>query len=743
MISNNSSPNEDVDFWYDEIGVNPIPAITTNKQKVDENGKTKPIHPFGILKYYWNGKHYNLRDDDMPRELFEYFKSNNLYEKGIAIAGGLIHRGKHKGKYLILIDADNQKGIDTVFPNGLESLKTKTLVEQHKDRLDKLHAYYIASRPITSIPATNKPDGIQFEVKSHSNKGVHFVSPSFHKDGERYEIVSKCKIPLVIPDGDIDKFGKHLLELTGTTGETKTVKEIHENKTIKTKGDGGGLDLLRVLDSWYAKNPDLTKPMLTVMAQEFTKEHHDPVCSEEKIEGLVKQAMGFAGKKEDNSDFQNINYEDKKKKEIDIYEIADKLMSEYTFITLEKSKEILFYKDGIYQDDGENIISKRTRKIEDGIKLNHINEIKGIIRDETGYIPHDEFDKEEYKMNLKNKTINLKTGKVSDHSPDYLSRVKIPVFYNAEAKCPRFEKFLSDSLDGDEQKIRTVLEMMALCLIKDNSLVQKAFMNTGKGSNGKSVLFCILTALLGKTNVSAKTIHDFEKNRFASSSLEGKLANICADVGNKGISSTESLKKLIGGDPVDCERKFMDGYTFTPYTTLIFSANDIPEVSDESDGFARRFELIEWEKSFYGKDRDNSVKTIRKDPGEISGLFNKLMPICTELLQNHALRYESTVEDAKQKWLKKSDSTQRFLNEKCSINPEYWCPIAEIYGNYTKFAKELGMTPLNDRKFNAKLESQTLSRTVKRVDGGSMKVWKGITLASKLAKKSGNSTFAS
>ena len=78
---------------------------------------------------------------------------------------------------------------------------------------------------------------------------------------------------------------------------------------------------------------------------------------------------------------------------------------------------------------------------------------------------------------------------------------------------------------------------------------------------------------------STKTIHDFERNHFATSALEGKLANICADVGRKGITETETLKKIITGDPIDCERKFMEGYSFTPYATLIFSANEIPDIS--------------------------------------------------------------------------------------------------------------------------------------------------------------------
>ena len=430
------------------------------------------------------------------------------------------------------------------------------------------------------------------------------------------------------------------------------------------------------------------------------------------------------------------NESNKKQKplQIDIEKIAERIMADYNFITIEgkRSQPILFYNDGIYKDFGELVISKRSRKIQKGIKLGHINEIKGYIRDYTGYRKFDEFDKDAHIINLKNVLVNLQTGETKEHTPDYLSRVKIPVYYNPDAKCPRFDKFLSDSLENDEEKIQTVLEMMALCFMKNNKTVEKAFMHTGKGSNGKSVLFGIIVSMLGKENISAKTIHDFESNTFASSSLENKLANICADVGNKGISHTEKLKEIISGDPMTCERKYNDPYMFQPYSTLIFSANDIPEVTDDSDGFARRLELIEWEKSFYGKDRDHSVNTIQNDPEEISGIFNKLIPIAKKLLQTHALTYESTVEDSRQKWLRKSDSTQRFIDEMCTLGTEHSCSVAVLYGNYVQFAKSLGMTPLNNRKFNTKLESLKLSRDQKKSDGVVMKIWSGITLSSSL-----------
>jgi len=175
---------------------------------------------------------------------------------------------------------------------------------------------------------------------------------------------------------------------------------------------------------------------------------------------------------------KTVSVKEPKQPEIDIYKIAAKLMSEYTFCTLEKSNEILFYSDGIYLEGGEQVISKRSRKIAENIKLHHIREIKGIIRDETGYIRHDEFDKDSHIINLKQGLFNLKTGTIKAHSTDYLSRVRIPVYYNPKATCPRFDKFLDSSLELDEKKIRTVLEMMSYTLIKDSFLLQKAFMNT-------------------------------------------------------------------------------------------------------------------------------------------------------------------------------------------------------------------------------------------------------------------------
>jgi len=616
-------------------------------------------------------------------------------------------------------------------------LDDEKIFEEFKEYLDKTFisksgrkGYHLFFRTYDNPKSRSLTNDKNQHIDILGQGKIAVLPPSIHIDTKKpYEIISDNKIK-TLTRKEQEKLFQKLTDLGFKINEElKPIKELHDKNYVKLEGENRSEDLLRVVSSWKIKNPELTESMLLTMANQYNSDHFTPPYPLEKVKETVRESFEYGKKKiEENKNVKE------KRKEINFYKIAANLMDSYHFITLEKSEEILFYKDGIYREGGKYIISKRSRKIEENIKLNHINEIKGIIKDETGYVSHDEFDKESYLVNMKNFIFNLKTGKTIEHSPDYLSRVKIPTFYDPNALCPRFDKFLSTSLEEDEQKIRTIYEMIALCLIKDSTLIQKAFMNTGKGSNGKSILFGIILAAIGKDNIAAKTIHDFEKNHFAASSLEGKLANICADVGNRGIVETEALKKIISGDPVDCERKYMEGYTFTPYTTLIFSANDIPEITDESDGFARRFELIEWEKSFYGKDRDNSIKTIKNDPAELSGIFNKVSKIAKELLENHELKFESTVEDAKLRWLMRSDSAQRFLDELTTRNPDYYCTVPMLFSNYNRFCQDNGMTPLNDRRFNAKLEKLGLSRSQKKINKVNMKVWLGVNLISELNK---------
>jgi P4 family phage/plasmid primase-like protien len=725
-VKENISVNEWADFWRNQSGVNVIPATNLHD------------NPELCKKPFWTDSDGNqnwiawskYQTEPISQEEHDDWKNNNAFKDGMAIiCGKVFHNKEFEGFWLNAIDCDDKSGVDAICLHDIEKTAQGTLVEQHANK-NKCHVLCYSKEPLKNRALILQAP--QIEIKS-MGKNILYCAGGIHKDGSLIDIVGTRKIKIV-DSTDLEKQLDKILKPFEKSSVVNETKDQLDNLQNKIEGTNRQMDLLSLVCK-FAKQIDkglLDEQDCINKAISLNCKLAEPY-SESKAVEIGKSAYRYT---------MNDEEPPKTKKKVNtVYSIANEVMTRYSFITLEgtKSKDILFYNNGIYHTFGEDVISKNARKIEKVLNSD-ITEIKGVIRDATGYYSHDIFDKDSHILNLKSGLLNLRTGKEEPHDPKYLSRLQVPLKYDSEAKCPRFEKFLASSLDNDEKKITMVKEMMALCIIKDNHLLEKAFMHTGKGSNGKSVLFGILYKFLGKgKNVSTNTIHSFQDSNFATSSLEHKLANICADVGSKGIKETEELKKIIGGDPISCEPKFKDVYTFTPYATMIFSANDIPIVNDESDGFARRFELIEWTKSFYGKDRDHTVNDIKNSKEELSGILNMLIPIARRLLETRNLTYESTVEDAKIAWLRKSDSATRYIKENTVASAEHHEPVALIWSEYNKFAKANGMTPIQDREFNKKLESMGFVRKGKKISGSNIYSWIGFTIRTHLKKDSQSS----
>jgi len=560
------TPNEGADYWRYQVGVNVIPA--NSKDKI----------PLVEWKKDTRG---NWQINPIPKSLHDEWKNDNKFSQGMAVICGKVFHNKEKdGLYLNGIDCDNKLGLDKMCPSGIDKIAQITIVEQHANK-NKCHIYFYTKQPIESKPGNNDKDELgkplpQIEIKS-GGRFLLYCSPSIHKDGSRIEIlgnriskqVDKESLEYRINDVCDEYSIPYLSKQTMNQSQASDIIEkIAKGEYQKTPGSDRQKDLISYLTSKKVKNPELDEDDLFIMGKRFSQKHFTEQYDDDTLRQKVHASLGY-GEQNIIENHTTVNIEESledtpKSKEVDVYDIAEQLMKQYSFLTMEgsKNKEIIVFVDGVFKQFGEDVISKRSRRLSKGVRNSHIAEIKGIIKDETGYHSRNIFDKKSYMITLKNKTVNLKTGDIMDHSPELLSRVKVPVYYDETATCPRFDKFLNASLDGDERKIRTILEMMALCFIKDNSLLEKGFMHTGKGSNGKSVLFGILTAMLGLENISAKTIHDFEHDTHSASSLEGVLANICADVGKKGLYETELLKKIISGDPIDSNRKFFDSYPF-------------------------------------------------------------------------------------------------------------------------------------------------------------------------------------
>ena len=115
-----------------------------------------------------------------------------------------------------------------------------------------------------------------------------------------------------------------------------------------------------------------------------------------------------------------------------------------------------------------------------------------------------DFDAEPWLLNVKNGTLDLRTGTLRPfNSADHLTRLA-GTAYNADADCPLFKRFLRDIFDQDKDLIRFVQRCIGYTLTGSTG-EQVFFFLQGAGRNGKSTLIQILQQMLGPYALSTPT----------------------------------------------------------------------------------------------------------------------------------------------------------------------------------------------------------------------------------------------
>jgi putative DNA primase/helicase len=186
----------------------------------------------------------------------------------------------------------------------------------------------------------------------------------------------------------------------------------------------------------------------------------------------------------------------------------------------------------------------------------------------------------------------------------------------------------------------------------------------GYGSNGKSVLTSLLTALHGERNVSNLPLSAMLKNQFALSDLEGKDVNIDSELSGSTIYDTAILKKLTGNQPIRIERKGQQAYDTKLYAKLWFSANKIPQTTDDSDAYYRRHIVICFPQKFEGNNADPDLSKKMAKEEEQSGIFNVLMIALRRILHNKRIFVnEKTIQERREKYETAANPIGSFIKD--------------------------------------------------------------------------------
>jgi putative DNA primase/helicase len=298
-------------------------------------------------------------------------------------------------------------------------------------------------------------------------------------------------------------------------------------------------------------------------------------------------------------------------------------------------------------------------------------------------------------------------GTFRENRPDDLVTQAAGVPYDSGARCPTWDRFVSEIMLGREDLVQFLHRALGYSA-SGRTEQQCFFVLWGPGWNGKSVLLTIVRHVLGDyargANRAAFVGGRYEDPRRALAALYGARFASFAETA-KGMSLDEGLiKSATGGDPVVAAALYQREFTYTPTWKLWLATNHKPAIRDTTPSIWGRIRLVPFEASFPPGSPQRDEKLLEKLLAEGPGIAQRLVDGWLQYCNGIGLPTPDAVNAATESYRLEEDRLAPFLAEYCDVGPGLRCASSVLYGAYQRWAERDGLKkPLTQTAFGREL----------------------------------------
>jgi P4 family phage/plasmid primase-like protien len=336
-------------------------------------------------------------------------------------------------------------------------------------------------------------------------------------------------------------------------------------------------------------------------------------------------------------------------------------------------------------------------------------------------------------VSLKNGLFHLEDAILLPHSLGFFTVNSLPFAYDPAAKCPQWNRFLSDLWEDDQESIDTLQEMFGYILSGDTSQ-QKFFNLIGPRRSGKGTINKILVDLLGQHNTVAPQMEEL-CDTFGLQPWLGKLLASFTDARapERNRSAVVSqLLRIVGGDTVTVNRKNRESWNGYLPTRIVMYSNEVLQLTENSNALTGRMIVLKMNKSFYGKE-DTALST--RLQAELSGIFNWAMEGLRRRLERGG--YFIQPESGKQlleTMEELSNPIGTFIDDALVFDGGGVVRKDHLFTCFKRWSVKHGLHPGNElsfkRRFLAATQDHNIQSTRSTGDGGRRPIYQGIRLNS-------------
>lgn len=319
----------------------------------------------------------------------------------------------------------------------------------------------------------------------------------------------------------------------------------------------------------------------------------------------------------------------------------------------------------------------------------------------------------EYCIQFKEKIYDLKNKKEFAASPKYFSTSPIPYNLSDSDETPTIDKLFVEWVGAD--KAENLYEVVAYAAIREQFL-QTIIALTGSGSNGKGTFQNLLIKFLGKQNCVSSNIKSIINRSFETSALYKKLLCIIGEVDAADLSNTNQIKQMTGEDLIRYEFKGKTPFSESSPTTFIIATNSLPITPDKSDGFYRRWLIVDFPNQFSVKrDLLNQIPE-----QEFQNLTRKVVNTLIKLFEKSEFTNGGSIEERRRRYEERSNPMMMFISESFLEDGVSFYKLRDFAKEFNIYLKTKKLRPLTVSRIGKLLRDEGFEvspRKFKNEDG--------------------------
>lgn len=322
-----------------------------------------------------------------------------------------------------------------------------------------------------------------------------------------------------------------------------------------------------------------------------------------------------------------------------------------------------------------------------------------------------------------------------DLTPDLFTTAALPINFDPNATCPAWDSFRESSLGDEPAKIDLLQEWMGYVMTPDRSMHKMMFLR-GPTAAGKSRVLEVLEALVGSEQTAASSLADLA-GPFGLAPLLGKLLCVVPDARTPkqwdSMKGLEVLLNITGDDSVSINRKFKDqlaGQRLMCRVTI--ASNEFLDVPDHAGAMVRRLNVIDFARSFVGREDFNLPEKLR---AELPGIAVWALGGLKRLRENGVFTIPPSSRNALSEWRTSTSPIAAFLEECTDAEGEV--SKDELYDAWAGWSTERKIWQMSKSRFYERIKSNATYAASDTYEKGGHKfsVFRGITLKKWAAKK--------